>query len=57
MTGTILFTDRMTDEELASMAEIARKAIRECKTYYKLEYWSGILYEIQNEMKRRYDEC
>ena len=49
MTGTILFTDRMTDEELASMAEIARKAIRECKTYYKLEYW--------NKMKRRYDDC
>lgn len=57
MTGTILFTDRMTDEELASMAEIARKAIHECKTYYKLEYWNGILFEIMNEMKRRYDDC
>ena len=53
----IIFTDMMTDEELASLAEIAKKAIPECTTVYKLEYWNGILFEIMNEMKRRYDEC
>lgn len=56
MTNRVLYTDMMTDEELASMAEIARQAIRECKTYFKYEYWNRILFEIMNEMKRRQDD-
>lgn len=56
MTGTILFTDRMTTDEIRSLMEIAKKAISECKTYAKYEYWNGIIFELMNEMKRRYDD-
>ena len=52
----IIYTDRMTTEELRSLYEIAKKAIAECTSYAKYEYWNSIELQIIMEMKRRTDD-
>lgn len=56
MTKNIIYTDRMTVEELNSLYEIAKKAISECTSYPKYEYWSDIEFQIIMELKRRTDD-
>lgn len=53
MTNNIIYTDRMSIDELHSLMEIAKKAIRECTTLPRYEYWTGIEFEVLMELKRR----
>lgn len=53
MTNNIIYTDRMTVEELNSLCEIAKKAISECTTLTRYEYWTGIEFQIIMELRRR----